>query len=306
MIILEGVSKWFDVGKSKKQIPALSDVTLFIPKGEIVGVIGKSGAGKTTLLKLICGLLVPDKGYIRVMGLEPVKNRKRLSSHFSVLFANTMVLNQYETVKSNLEMLKSTYRVNSVVFDRERNRLSEMFGIADIMNETVRNLSLGQRRRVELVSLFVLQADIMIMDEPCIGLDAYARQKYNEMVKELQERGITLIISSHNMDEIDTICTRIIVMDNGKITFYGDKRELYRTYAPVDLMSVKCLGKLPNMQDLPVNSYTMDDLMVTVSYNTNYITASEIVRVLMQSTCVSEISIKKPSLEDVILAIERK
>jgi ABC-2 type transport system ATP-binding protein len=147
---------------------------------------------------------------------------------------------------------------------------------------------------------------LIILDEPCIGLDAFARLKYEEMVKELKEKQKTIILSSHNMCEIDHICTRIILLDDGKITFYGDKRELFRQYAPIDIMTVKCLDKIPNMQDLPVNCYTMDDLKLTISYNTNVISASEIIRVLLQSTSISEVTVKKPSLEDVISAIERK
>lgn len=303
MINLDGVCKSFEDKKSTDHILALSNVSLHIPQGEIIGIIGKSGAGKTTLLKLICGLLLPSQGRVRVMGLDPVKKRRRLSKHCSVLLANTTTLNQYETVKSNLEILRSSYRINNRTFEAELVRLSDMFGIADIMNETVKELSLGQRRRVELVSLFILQMDLFIMDEPCIGLDEYAKEKYNNMIMELHDKHKTAIISSHNLGEIDKLCTRIILLDEGRIKFYGDKRDLYRKYAPIDIITVKCLGRLPNMQDLPVISYTINDLTLTISYNTNHITASEIIRVLLQSSCISEVNIKKPSLEDLILGL---
>lgn len=304
MINLDGVCKSFEDRKSKKLISALLSISLHIPKGEIIGLIGRSGAGKTTLLKLICGLLLPSNGRVRVMGLEPVKKRRRLSQHCGALFANTTALNQYETVKSNLEIIKDTYMINKNTFEQELIRLSDMFGIANIMDETVKDLSLGQRRRVELVSLFILQTDLIIMDEPCIGLDEFAKQKYDEMIKELHDKHRTVIISSHDLSDIDKICTRIILLEDGKIKFYGDKRDLYRQYAPIDIISVNCQGKLPNMQDLPIISYTIDDLLLTISYNTNHITAAEIVRVLLQSTTIIEVKIKKPSLEDVILGLE--
>jgi ABC-2 type transport system ATP-binding protein len=306
MINLDGVWKEFDTKREEGYLTALTEVSLHIPKGEIIGIIGKSGAGKTTLLKLICGLIAPSKGRIRVMGFDPIKKRRRLSARLGVLFTNTTALNLQETVKTNLKMIKNTYKLNRSVFDLEFISLSERFGISDIMNEAVKTLSLGQRRRVELVSLFLLQADLYIMEEPCFGLDPDARMKCEEQIKLLRERGKTIIIASHNMREIERICTRIIILNHGKRIFYGDMRELYRQFTPIDVMTVKCSDKLPNVQDLPVISYSIDGLTLTLSYNTNHISAAEIVRVLLQSASISEINIKKPSLEDVISAIERK
>lgn len=304
MISLDGVCKSFEDRKSNEHISALSNVSLHIPEGEIIGVIGKSGAGKTTLLKLICGLLYPSQGRVRVMGLDPVKKRRGLSKNCCVLFANTTALNQYETVKNNLEILKSTYMVNNNTFNAELAKLSDIFGIADLMYDTVKDLSLGQRRRVELVSLFILQMDLIIMDEPCIGLDEYAKEKYDCMIKELHDKHKTVIISSHDLKEIDKICTRIILLDDGRIKFYGNRKDLYRQYAPIDIITVKCRGRLPNMQDLPIVRYTIDDSLLTISYNTNHITAAEIIRVLLQSSSISEVNIMKPSLEDLILGLE--
>lgn len=295
MITLNEVSRHFS-----NQIIALKDVSFHIPSGEVVGIIGTSGAGKTTLLKLICGLLMPTSGEVRVMEKDPVEQRNEIGRYISVLFAESGILNQYDTVESNLEMVKNVFRRKDPAFWSEMEELCEQFGIQRYRQTRVQELSYGQKRRVELVCLFLQEAKIMMFDEPCNGLDAEAKKIFEEVIEIRRKRGSTILISSHNMGEIEEVCTRIILMNNGSVVFYEDKRRLFRKYAPIDILKISYQYGIPDLRDLPIQNYFIENQTITISYNTNHVTAAEIIQVLLGSICIKEMSVKKPSLEEVI------
>lgn len=302
MITLLNVSKIFyhKSKKSEKTIYAVNQVSLHIPKGEVTAVIGVSGAGKTSLLKLICGLLKPDCGMLRVMDVNPITKRKSIAYKIGTLFSNHTCLNESETVETNFQLIKIIYRLDSVQYEKDKERLVLLFQIQEILQEKVINLSLGQRRRVELIGLFLISAELLILDEPCIGLDAVAKQAFEHEIERQKNMGVTIMISSHNMGDIDSLCSRFILMNEGKVTYYGNKQELYRLFQPIDRMRVEYNKQIPNLQDLPVKSYTFDDNVMNLTYNTNSISAAEILRTLMKCLNIQEVNIQKPSLEQVI------
>lgn len=295
MVTLNKVSRHFS-----NQIIALKDVSFHIPAGEIVGIIGTSGAGKTTLLKLICGLLMPTCGAVRVMEMDPLKQRSKIGYHISMLLAENGILCPRDTVETNLEMVKNVFRRKDPTFWRESEGLCERFGIQEYRQIKVQELSYGQKRRVELVCLFLQGAMIMVFDEPCNGLDADGKKIFEEEIVNRRKMGITILISSHNMGEIEEVCTRIILMKKGTVAFYGDKRRLLRKYAPMDVLKIRYKNGIPDLRDLPIQQYVIEDKTITISYNTQCVTAAEIVQVLLGSICILELSVKKPRLEEVI------
>lgn len=300
MILLENVSKSFQIKKTNTIIDVLNNITLHIPKGEAVGLIGSSGAGKTTFLKLLCGLIMPDLGRVRIMGLEPVRQRVELSKDISVLFADTMSINSDETIKTNLLFLKEIYNIESKLFYSRMSEFTQAFNIDNAMNEKVKNLSLGIRRKAELTALFLIPAKIILMDEPCIGLDALAKGACERIIKKLQKEGKTIIISSHTMGEIDSICSRIMMLNQGNLIYYGQKDALYHIFSPIDNMRITYKNMIPDMQDLPLLNWEIDNHELILSYNTNIISSAEIIKVIMQSSEIEEIKIIKPDLEDVV------
>lgn len=299
MILFDHVSKNFQNKHTKTIINSLSDITLYIPQGEAVGLIGRSGAGKTTFLKLICGLIMPDYGRVRVCGLDPVNQRRILSKDISVLSADAMTIYGDKTVKENFDFIRGVYRIENKVYNEYLSKLIHLFNIESVMNDMVGGLSKGFRRRAELTALFLIPSKLIIMDEPCIGLDALGKEAFEEVIKYLISNKRTIIISSHSMYEIDSLCSRIIVLNQGAVRYYGHKDELYRIFLPVDRMFIKYKDRIPDMQDLPLIKYNIDKHEIVVSYDTNKISAAEIIRTIIQTAEIEEVKIKKPSLDDI-------
>lgn len=287
----------------------LKDVTIHIPKGVSVGLIGASGAGKTTFVKLACGLLMAEQGKVFNLGCDmdhkTTKQQQEASSKMGVLFTEKSMFDKQETVISNMRDLQISYGIPESVFAKEYAELAEKLGFAGMENAKVKELSLGERRRAELGAVFLNRPQLFMLDEPTNGLDANAKSAFRKLVKERTKQGATLLMTSHNMDDIVQVCDRIIILREGRLLYYGSKERLLREYAPGDMMQLKWSGSFPDMGDLPILKYTITNEELTLSYNSNHISSAEILKHILAKTSVSEVTIRKPELEDVITQMER-
>lgn len=293
MIILENVSKF-----------VISDISLYIPQGECVGIIGASGAGKTTLLKLISGLLEADCGYIRTIGKNPVMEKGRYKRDLSVFLTELSNLERYDSVRKNLEMISSIYRIPKREFQKEYDKLLTRLDFADYQYERVEALSLGQRMRVELAAALLIQPKLLILDEPDIGLDENGKVQLWEMLEERRKEGMTIVVSSHNLSEISRRCSRIVLLEKGKLLFYGTERRLRSKLASVDTMKLKIHGRLPDLEDLPLQKYKINNDTLYLSYDSNYLSAAEIMGLVIKQTQVAEVQVEKPNLTDIIMQLK--
>ena len=268
MIIFENVSKFI-----------LNSVSIHVPQGETVGLIGASGAGKTTFLKLACGLLKPSNGRIYTMGLKPALEQKELCRGLGVLFADIPVLQKEDTVVGNFELLRSIYQINKDRFDQDYHELSD---------RPVRDLSLGQRRRVEIGAALIHRPGLLLLDEPTAGLDENAKQAFYELIRERRREGLTTILTSHDMEEISKLCSRIALLDQGKHLYYGTEEQIKKRFTPMDTMQLEVEGRLPDLEDLPLVRYTVDENRLSLSYDSNCVTAAEIVKLVVQQTVIKK------------------
>lgn len=268
MIIFENVSKFI-----------LNSVSIHVPQGETVGLIGASGAGKTTFLKLACGLLKPSNGRIYTMGLKPALEQKELCRGLGVLFADIPVLQKEDTVVGNFELLRSIYQINKDRFDQDYHELSD---------RPVRDLSLGQRRRVEIGAVLIHRPGLLLLDEPTAGLDENAKQAFYELIRERRREGLTTILTSHDMEEISKLCSRIALLDQGKLLYYGTEEQIKKQFTPMDTMQLEVEGRLPDLEDLPLVRYTVDENRLSLSYDSNCVTAAEIVKLVVQQTVIKK------------------
>ena len=278
----------------------LKGISLNIPKGETVGLIGKSGAGKTTLIKLACGLLAPEMGRIFTLGADPVKNRDLYRERISVFIAGTPLLCRDDSVLQGFEIIRSLYGISKSEFAKRYEALSARLSFSKYDSELVKNLSLGERMRAEIGAALIYGPKLLILDEPNIGLDENAKTVLGQLLTERREAGMTTFLSSHDMASVSKICSRIAMLDKGELVFYGSMENLRSRYTPIDTMTLKTGGKIPDLEDLPLKKYSVRDNAILLSYNSNHITAAEILRTVTGQTDLSEVSIKKPDLEDVI------
>lgn len=281
----------------------LKDIHLHIPSGISVGLLGAQGSGKTTFLKLICGLLMPEKGIVHTMQGNPIHSRRQLGQSIGVLFHGSTYLIQELSIKENFEQLKIAYQLETRSFIADYTDLAKRLGFHELDHLRVSALSVGQKRRVELASTLIHRPKLLILDEPIDHLDEMAKETLRELLKERQAEGMTLVVSSYNLDEIAQLCQRLILLDKGEVLYYGDVTVLMKKYAPMEKMKLHLLDRMPDLEDLPFEKYSLFQDQLTLIYNSNHMTSIEILRSLLKQCTFSDVSIKKSELADVILLL---
>ncbi len=216
----------------KKTVKALSDISFHIAKGELVGFIGPNGAGKTTTLKILSGLLYPMKGHVDVLGFDPWKRNQKFLKQISLVMGQKNQLWWDLPAIDSFELNRVIYEIPQKEYSATLDELVNMLEIEDLLGIQVRRLSLGQRMRMELAASLLHQPKVLFLDEPTIGLDLVAQQKVRDFIFDYRRRfEATIILTSHNMDDLVDLTKRVIVIDKGSLLFDGDFRELTSQFA---------------------------------------------------------------------------
>lgn len=243
-IEVEGLGKSFEVAvrdpgiwgalrgvvrRRHRRVDALVDVGFEIEAGELVGYIGPNGAGKSTTVKVLAGILVPTSGRCQVLGRVPWIERKEHVAHIGAVFGQRTQLWWDLPVVESFELLRDIYRVSEGDYRRQRDELVELLSLAGLLDTPVRQLSLGQRMRCDLAASLLHAPDILFLDEPTIGLDAPSKLAVRDFVRTLnRERGVTVILTTHDMDDVEALCSRVMVLGQGRLLSDGSLTELRR------------------------------------------------------------------------------
>lgn len=295
MICFEKVSKFI-----------LSDVSFCVPKGQAVGIIGCSGAGKTTLLKLACGLLTPEQGSVRILRREPVGAGQLFKSSIGACIAGIPLLEGEDTVEEGFRMLQTIYRIPRKQYLESYGELSKRLGFGEFAGSRCKDLSVGQQARVRLGAVFLPKPAVLLLDEPTSGLDVNGKAVLREILAERCGQGAAVLVTSHDMTEVSALCSRLVLLEKGRLLFYGSERTLLHRYAPPEEITVKLSGRLPDLEDLPLDSYTLDGDELRLRFCPAYITAAEILKQLLRQTSVQLVDIHRANLEDVFAQMEHR
>lgn len=242
MIEMKGISKTYRIRKREAgigsavkalftrdytEIHALKEMSFTIPDGQIVGYIGPNGAGKSTTIKILSGILRPDSGECTVNGMVPWEDRKKYVSKLGVVFGQRSQLWWDVPVIESFQLLRDIYRVERGEFQSNLRRLTEQLDLQPFLNAPVRLLSLGQRMRCEIAASLLHSPEILFLDEPTIGLDAVSKLKVREFIQsENRERKITVILTTHDMQDIDALCHRVLLIGKGQLLLDGSIEEI--------------------------------------------------------------------------------
>ena len=293
---------------------AVDDISFKINDGEIVGYIGSNGAGKSTTIKMMTGILNPTKGECLVNGVNPSKKRMDNAKNIGVVFGQRTQLWWDLPLSESFTILKEIYDVSDEEYKERMSFLNEVLGLTEFFDRPVRTLSLGQRMRADLGASLIHNPKVLYLDEPTIGLDLVVKDKIRDAIKEINERyNTTVILTTHDIGDIEELCSRIIIIDQGKKIYDGTLDKLKRTYGTRKKvsMAVKHIDRIESI-DWSVITGKADSVVlekddegkkVTLNFDNNDIEVSDIIHAAMEVTMVKDIEIIETELADIVKEI---
>src|SRR5690242_15338577 len=220
--------RWGAVRRTRTEIRAVRDLSFAIEGGEMVGYIGPNGAGKSTTIKMLTGILVPTGGQVRVAGLDPSRDRVDLARRIGVVFGQRSTLWWDLPLRDSFELLQKMYRVPPLRYRENLDRFVDLLDLGAQLDTPVRQLSLGQRMRGDITAALLHDPEVIYLDEPTIGLDVVSKGRLREFLRALNaERGTTLLLTTHDLQDIEALCDRVVVIDHGTSVFDGPLATLH-------------------------------------------------------------------------------
>jgi ABC-2 type transport system ATP-binding protein len=322
LIKVDGITKSFKVSKRSTGlmqatkalfyrehtiVEALKDISFTINHGEIVGYIGPNGAGKSTTIKIMSGILVPDGGNCKIMGYTPWKDRVEYVKNIGVVFGQRSQLWWDVPVIDSYELLKDIYKVPIQEYKMTLDLLVETLELQNIMNAPVRQLSLGQRMRCEIAASLIHNPNILFLDEPTIGLDAVSKIAVRQFIKTInQEKGVTVVLTTHDMNDIEALANRVILIGKGSLLYDGKLEELRRRFGTNKTITADYRKNL-NPIDIPgtkVISWSPEH--VVLSIDTERILTSEVITQLSNTVDLMDVTIESQPIEDIIVQLYKE
>lgn len=309
MIVVKNLNKQFNNG-----IKAVNNLSFHIKKGETVGLIGTNGAGKTTLIKLISGLLKPDSGFVRIFDDNPLGRNSKNGPYMGIVSGQQVsggydngkastasMLKEDLTVELNMELIKAIYKIPDEQYGKKCLELTSALGLDDFMKYRVNQLSLGQRMRTELAVVLLYEPELLILDEPFIGVDLIAKENIRQLLQGLaKDKNTTIILTTHNVEEIEKICERVILIDKGKILFNGSFDRIKYSHTSINSLSVEFTDKIPDMQDFPVIRYSVQNNRLKVWFDSKIISSKDLTSYILSECEIKDLLIQKPTIEEII------
>lgn len=288
------------ISPKRKTIKALRKISFSIEQGELVGFIGPNGAGKTTTLKVLSGLLYPTSGFTQVLGFDPWERRPEFLKQISLVMGQKNQLWWDLPSIETLELNKAIYELSDREYERNLSELTDMLEVKNLLSRQVRRLSLGQRMRLELVAALLHNPKVLFLDEPTLGLDVIAQQKMRDFIYDYNRKyDATIILTSHNMDDVVDLAKRVVVIDDGKILFDGDLRELINKFAKEKLIKIS-LSKENDLKVFEtigeVKKVDFPSVIISVPRATAAVAAAEI----LQNMPVADLTIEEEPVEEII------
>jgi viologen exporter family transport system ATP-binding protein len=278
---------------------AADHVSFQIEEGEFVGFLGPNGAGKTTVLKMLSGLLNPTSGDARVLGFVPWERRNEMKRQFSLLMGQKNALWWDLPAQESLELNRAIYGIERARFQKVVDGLSELLEVRDKMNVMVRELSLGERMKMELIAALIHQPRVLFLDEPTIGLDVVSQKRVREFLRIYNEQHrIVTLLTSHYMQDIEELCDRVLVIDHGKIFFDGPLAEIVDRFSSYKILSLTF--EKEGTRDLSRFGEVTEQTPVSVQLKVPRANVTETCRRLLDACDVSDINVQEVPVEEVI------
>jgi ABC-2 type transport system ATP-binding protein len=322
MIEVEALNKSFKVAKRgagvgaalksllKPQystVQALENISFKINEGEIVGYIGPNGAGKSTTIKIISGILVPDSGKCNILGYTPWKNRVSHVKNIGVVFGQRSQLWWDVPVIDSYNLLKDIYKIHERVFKDNLELLTSTLDLSALLKTPVRQLSLGQRMRCEIGASLLHDPKILFLDEPTIGLDAVSKIAVRNFIKAInKEKKVTVILTTHDMNDIEALAERIILIGKGKILLDGTLTELKNRFASHKTLTVDFAENEDNINIEGTTILSRSKERISLSVDLHKIKVSEVIGLLSNKLDIEDVSVESRPIEEIIVDLYKE
>ncbi len=303
IITVQGIKKYYKIAKRDKGLSAslqflfnrkyeikkaVDEVSFSIKRGEIVGFIGPNGAGKSTTIKILSSILYPDAGNVKIKGFIPYRQRKQYVKNIGVVFGQKSQLNWDLPLVESFELMKFIYKIPQKKYEENLKLFSELLEMEDFINQPVRQLSLGQRMRGDIVAALLHSPEIVFLDEPTIGLDVVAKEKIREFIKYInEEEKTTIIFTTHDMQDIEKVCNRLIIIDQGKKIYDGSIEQIKNRYANSKTIEILLENDEKEIQTFDLNEAPLNMVMENLFAQKN----------------IKDISICEPEIDGIICDI---
>lgn len=286
---------------------AVDDITFSVGEGELVGYLGPNGAGKSTTIKILTGILQPTSGTVEVAGIVPWKERQRNARNIGVVFGQRTQLWWDLPLRDSLELIGKLYGVSKARHDANTGQFIELLGLGSFLDTPVRQLSLGQRMRGDLAAAMLPGPRVLYLDEPTIGLDVVAKERIRDFIARLnREEGTTVVLTTHDLDDVERLCRRIVLIDGGKVLFDDSVEKLKARYMPCRQLVMQ-LADGVDWQGIDMTGVTEtrvdDDAsagLIGLLFDPAFAQAADVIAAVTARHAVKDLSIVEPELEKVV------
>ena len=291
------------------EIKAVDDISFNIDSGEIVGYIGANGAGKSTTIKMMCGILHPTSGQVVIDGMTFDKKRREINRNMGVVFGQKTQLWWDIPLIETFKILKSIYEISDEDYNERFNYLCDLLDLREFLDQNVRSLSLGQRMRADFAAALIHSPKIVYLDEPTIGLDVLVKDKIRKAVKELNKKyNITVILTTHDMKDIEQLCSRIIIIDKGKILYDGSLQNIKFNFG--NTKTILLPKNITLSEEFTVKfkdvEVTTTDENVVLKFSLNEVNLDDVLLELINNYHVADFKIEDISIEDITMKLYEK
>ena len=290
-----------------KEIKAVDNISFNINKGEIASYIGPNGAGKSTTIKMLTGILKPDNGTIVVDKLNPFNDRVKYVKNIGVVFGQKSQLWWDIPVEDSFLLLKDIYKLDDKEYEKTKEELVELLNLKDFLKTPVRQLSLGQRMRCEIAASLLHNPKILFLDEPTIGLDAISKVAVRKFIKEInKKKKVTIILTSHDMSDIEALTNRIIVIGHGKILYDGSLNSIKKKFNKEKRLEIiyKKLDSIPSIKDVEVIKKENNKVLLSVNMESNSI--SDVIRHYSKVCEIEDVNVLENSIDNIIVKLYKE
>lgn len=289
-----------------KEIKAVKNISFSVEKGEMIAFIGPNGAGKSTTIKMLTGILYPNSGDIKVLDIDPKKDRKKLAYQIGTVFGQKEQLWTHLTPYDNFKFFGAIYDIPEIVVEKKIEELRELFELDEFINTPVRNLSLGQRIRCEIVASLIHEPKILFLDEPTIGLDPVVKENIRTLIKRMnKEYKTTVFLTSHDVSDIEKLCKRVIIINNGQVVLDDSMENLKYHYLNKKIIDAK-MKEMVNLSDEDGITILKDrGYNIKIEVDLNKKSVADALKLIDPDNIV-DINISNVPLEDIISDIYKK